>query len=620
MIRRTARTVTVLASCAAVVLAPTSLPAPASAAACTSPVRYAASTNTIYLVARQAFTLGAIKQACPGAPIAQVDPARRVWRLDADLVLQNGSTLRLHGGEVSSLRLRSRASGAATEVTQIMANHGTIDMRSTSVTSWDDQAGRPDTDPAVPSGGARGRAFIRVLSTLAPDGRTPLESRLDIVDSEVAYLGFYGAESYGVTYKSRPCARTAPQLCARVKVSGSQVDSRFHHNYMGTYTWGARDVSFLRNRYEHNVSYGLDPHDASSNLVIEGNTFAYNGNHGVICSQRCDRLRIVDNDSHDNGRRPWMGPTGDADVAGQVHGIMIHRGVTNTVISGNRVWNHPNGAGIAIFDSAGNTVTGNRVDNNMVGVRLSVGAARNTISRNLIRDSAKYGIFLFKGTDAPTYSTSSGRPTGNLFQANTIQGAGSSLVKFTDADGNRVAGAAATGGRGPILLANSAGTVLDAVRLPAGQVIELNASSVTVAEPSGPLRFALIGASTADVTSASGRVFGTGAAGPSTVAGTGGSRVRLAAGATVTPHAFTVRPKAGTAEVTVVGPVAVRVAGQGAGASVAFTADGLRPGARYTVTRDGAALTTVTADARGVVRFTATAPTAGPHDYAVVAA
>lgn len=612
MIRRSARTVTVLTATAAVVLSPAGLPAPASAAACTAPVRYAASTNTIYLVARQVYTLGSIKQACPTAPIVQVDPARRVWQLDADLVLRNGGTLRLHGGEVDTLRLRSRPSGAATEVSQIMADHGTIELRSTSVTSWDDLAGRPDGDASVPAGGTRGRAFIRALSTLAADGRTPLESRLDIVDSDVSYLGYYGAESYGIIYKSRPCARTAPELCARVKVSGSQVGSRFHHNYMGTYTWGARDMAFRGNRYEHNESYGLDPHDASSNLVIEGNTFAYNGNHGVICSQRCDRLRIVDNESHDNGRRPWAGPTGDSDVPGQVHGIMIHRGVTNTVISGNRVWNHPHGAGIAIFDSAGNTVTGNHLDGNMVGVRLSVGSARNTISHNEIRSSGRYGVFLFKGTDVPTYSTSSGRPTGNVFDANTIEGAGADLVKFTDADGNRIAGATASGG--PLVFVNSAGTVLAGVRLPARQDVELVGSSVTVAEPSGPLRFSLDAASTADLTSASGRVF---AGGPATTATPAGTRLRLTGDAAVTPHPVTVMPSSGTAAVTATGPAAVRVTGQAAGASIAFTVSGLHSQARYTVRRDGAVLATVTADEAGVARFTATAPTTGAHEYTV---
>ncbi len=41
---------------------------------------------------------------------------------------------------------------------------------------------------------------------------------------------------------------------------------------------------------------------------------------------------------------------------------MIHRGVTNTVISGNYVHDQPNGAGIAVFDSAGNTITNNTID------------------------------------------------------------------------------------------------------------------------------------------------------------------------------------------------------------------------------------------------------------------
>src|SRR4051794_17297414 len=79
------------------------LPAlPAEAVACTSPVRYATSTNTIYLVTTQSFTLTSIKTACPGAPIELVDPVNKVWELDADLILQNGSSLVLHGAAATS--------------------------------------------------------------------------------------------------------------------------------------------------------------------------------------------------------------------------------------------------------------------------------------------------------------------------------------------------------------------------------------------------------------------------------------------------------------------------------------------------------------------------------------
>jgi mannuronan 5-epimerase len=580
-----------------VLLAPVVAPAPAHAAPCTSPVRYAASTNTIYLVARQAYTLGDIKRACPSVPLVQVDAAKRVWQLNGDLVLQNGSTLTLHGGaaggDVDTLRLRSLASNRPTEVSQLMANHGTLSLKSTAVTSWDDAANGPDTDVRA-SAGARGRAFIRVLSTQGAGGAA-LESRMDIVDSEVSYLGYYAAESYGVTYKSRPCSRENVALCAKVKVGGSQINSRFHHNYMGTYTWGARDMSFRGSRYEHNASYGLDPHDVSSNLDIERNTFAHNGNHGVICSQLCDKLRIVDNVSHDNGRRPWSGPAGDSDVKGQVHGIMIHRGVTNTLISGNRVWNHPNGAGIAIFDSAGNTVTDNRLDNNMVGIRLSVGAAENTISHNVVRRSGKYGVFMFKGTDLPAYTTVSGRPTGNVFDRNTVEGAGNP-VKLTDSDATTFSGGRITGGQGPLVLANS---------------------SATIADPAGALRFDLDGTSSVQVTNRTGRLLGA-----NTVVTPNGSRLRLKGPVTTTvgSQPITVLPSAGRATAnpvaaTMAAPAGVRISGQPPQALVTFTVSGLHQGVRYTVLRNGAEIKTATADASGGVRFTDAPPSSAAYTY-----
>jgi hypothetical protein len=174
-----------------------------------------------------------------------------------------------------------------------------------------------------------------------------------INNSELDHLGYYAAESYGVAYKTRGCDHTNLSVCTKVGVYGSETNSRFHNNFMGTYTWGAKGLVFTNNEYDHNVMYGLDPHDVSISLTIDHNHFDYNGDHGVICSQRCDSLTITNNESDHNGMVPFMGPTGDSDTPGQVHGIMIHRGVTNTVISGNYVHDQPNGAGIAIFDRAG---------------------------------------------------------------------------------------------------------------------------------------------------------------------------------------------------------------------------------------------------------------------------
>jgi poly(beta-D-mannuronate) C5 epimerase len=631
LIRRTACAVAMLAVGLVPSLAGVVAPAPAFAAACTSPVRYAVSTNTIYLVARQSYTLSSIIKACPSVPLVEVDPVRRVWQLNADLVLQNGGTLVLHGaaagGDVDTLRLRSLASNKATEVSQLAADYGTLDIKSTKVTSWDGAANGPDTNATLPAGsaaGSRGRAFIRVLSTLAADGATVQESRMDIVDSEVSYLGYYAAESYGVTYKSRACARTDLASCAKVKVSGSQINSSFHHNYMGTFTWGARDMAFRGSRYENNISYGLDPHDVSSNLTIDRNTFAYNGNHGLICSQRCDRLTITNNASHDNGLKPWRGPNDDADIAGQVHGIMLHRGITNTVISDNRVWNQPSGAGIVIFDSVGNTVTRNQLDNNMIGIRLSVGAARNTISNNVVRHSAQYALLLYKGGDIASYSTASSRPTNNVFDANTLDSSGVNAVKFTESDGNQVTNSTVTGTPGPLVFDNSTGTKLDAVRLPAGQAIVLTKSTLTIANPNADMRITIDPQSTVDVTSRRGTTFATGAGGPATTVTPTGSTLRLTpatvgtAPVTVTPQRFAVLPSTGTAAATATGTLDVRISGQAANAPISFTVSGLRPGSQHTIRRGTKVLTVATADAAGQVKFTDSPPSSAGYNYQVV--
>jgi poly(beta-D-mannuronate) C5 epimerase len=631
LIRRIACAVATLAAGLIPSLAGVVAPAPAFATACTSPVRYAASTNTIYLVAHQSYTLSSIIKACPSVPLVKVDPALRVWQLNADLLLQNGSTLVLHGaaagGDVDTLRLRSLASNKATEVTQIAADYGTLDIKSTKVTSWDAAANGPDTNATLPAGsaaGSRGRAFIRVLSTLAADGATAHESRMDIVDSEVSYLGYYAAESYGVAYKSRPCSRTDLSSCAKVKVSGSQINSSFHHNYMGTFTWGARDMVFRDSRYENNISYGLDPHDVSSNLTINRNTFAYNGNHGLICSQRCDHLTITNNAIHDNGLKPWRGPNDDADIPGQVHGIMLHRGITHTVVSDNRVWNQPNGVGIVVFDSVGNTVTRNQLDNNMIGIRLAVGAARNTISHNVVRRSAQNAVLLIKGNDNASYSTASSRPTNNVFDANTLDGSGISAVRFTESDGNRITNSTITGASGPLVFDNSTGTVLASVPLPAGQAIVLTKSTLTIASPNAGMRITVGPLSTVDITSRRGTTFATGAGGPATTVTPTGSRLRLTsapagtAPVTVTPQGFAILPSTGSAAATATGALDVQISGQAANAPIRFTVSGLRTGTKYTIRRGTTVLTVATANSAGQVTFTDSPPSSAGYNYQVV--
>jgi parallel beta-helix repeat protein len=398
---------------------------------------------------------------------------------------------------------------------------------------------------------------------------------------------------------------------------------------MGTYTWGAKDMVFTNNEYDHNVMYGLDPHDVSINLTIDHNRFDNNGDHGVICSQLCDRLTITNNESDHNGMVPFKGPTGDADTPGQVHGIMIHRGVTNTVISGNNVHDQPNGAGIAIFDSAGNTVTNNTVANNQYGVRISVGSANNSITNNTITGSSQYGVFLYKGSDLPSYTTANGHPTSNVFDANTISGTGSNAVKFTEADSNTISNSVFSNTGGSLLFNLSSGNVLTNVTLPAGQRISVTGSStgpgsLTVAQAPGPFSISVDADSSAELTSPTGQLFSVGAGNIAAAVTPSGSDAHLTSvilgttgGVNVTPQRISVVPASGSASALATGPAAVRLSGQVAGTSVAFTVGGLTAGGNYTVKRDGAALTHVTADATGTVAFSDAPPTGNPTNYTV---
>jgi poly(beta-D-mannuronate) C5 epimerase len=420
----------------------------ADAATCALPVRYSSTSDTTYLTAPGAIdTLREIKAACPAAPLVQSAPG--VWEINSDLVVQGGATLNLTG-DVKELRLQSLPSGAVKDVSAITAQYGTINIQGVKVTSWNGTG--PDTDLTVPTGG-RGRAFIRALSVM--EGSTPRTSTMNIIDSDLGFLGFNGAESYGVAYKARGCGATAPNICAVLDVFGKQTGSRFHDNYMGTYTWGAKDMLFDRNTYTHNYYYGLDPHDDSDFLTITNNTMSGNGNHGLICSERCDHLTIKNNVSKDNAR-----------AGVQVHGIMLHRGVTDSVVEDNTVTNN-RGGGIVVFDSVGNTIKGNTVTGNDYGLRFSVGTRDLTVSDNTVKDSRLNAVYTYKGTDAAKYTGTSGRPSGISFTNNTFSGAGAELFKIQDSDKFTFTGGSIAGTRGP-KFERAGGHVFGPVTMPTG--------------------------------------------------------------------------------------------------------------------------------------------------------
>ena len=308
--------------------------------------RWSTGSYRIYITGPGSASLSDVKTFLPKAPLEQVSPG--VWHLRANLVVEQGARLVLYGtkigGDVNQLRLQSNNNGTNYAVINILADWGNIDIRSTSITSWDDAVNGPDTEQY-----GLNRAFIRIRSTLGEDGVTPHESRMDILDSDVGYLGSHDAEAYGLVWKvleakdpnHRPYGALT-NLYGLVNVYGNILRSRLHHNYFGMYSFGAYGMQMLDNEVDHNVGYGFDPHDDSDYLVIERNNVHHNGAHGIIASQRCNNIIIRNNISWNNGH----------------NGIMLHRYCDDSLIEGNRSFGNGD-SGIALFDNYRTIVRGN---------------------------------------------------------------------------------------------------------------------------------------------------------------------------------------------------------------------------------------------------------------------
>lgn len=571
---------------------------PAMAQTCAaSNIRWASSSNTLYVSGAVSCTLSQIRSflSTSNTALSNVDPSNQVWLLRANLILQAGATLVLKGssagGDVNELRLLSNNSSATNSVIYMRAQWGKFDLDSVKVTSWNEVAHGPDTEYATYK-----RAYIHIRSYLDADGVTPRESRMDIKNSEVAYLGYNAAESYGLVWK---VYGSQAGIFDKVNVYGDVVNSFIHHNYFGAYSYGAYKMLWDGNLFENNVKYGLDPHDDSDALTITNNTSRYNGDHGIICSKRCDHLYVARNIVYNNNG----------------NGIMLHRSVTDSVVEYNEIYNNSD-AGVALFESFNNTVSNNRIHNNYRGVRLSVGSYNNTVADNIIENTGDIALYAYQGSDAP--DVTDGRPRDNVFKNNTVRNTANYGIKFSDADTNTfesnvfedVAKTEFKRGVGNILKKNTLPSLTQLATY--GEAGFPGATTIT---NSVPLVAKLDGYSTAAFVDVTGQIYDADISSDSTVVTAGGSKLTLSQAnvgsqTTVSPRPLWATLTSGQAQIAIgtwgtsaTARKSWTARADTAGQLINFRVGTLTAQQTYHVLKNGLTFATLVADSSGNVRF-----------------
>ncbi len=293
-----------------------------------------------------------------------------VYLLKVNLEIKRHAVLLVEAPQVTWLKLRSDQQSSV----RIFGDSANIGISRTKVTSWDPLLSDVDREHQD------GRAHLRVNN-----------GRMDIVDSEVAYLGQpkvrnSGGGVYGISWRVENSSRFEHEL-----TTGTFENNDIHNNYMGFYSFGATGMILRNNRVYNNIEYGLDPHDDSNNFIVENNEVFGNGNHGIIFSRRCVNNIIRNNRSYNN----------------QLHGIMLDRESNNNSIYNNYV--EGNVDGIALWRSDLNSIYNNQLVDNRRGIRMNRRSADNVAYDNQILGSGQYGIYLY------------GESRVNWFYKNTLE-------------------------------------------------------------------------------------------------------------------------------------------------------------------------------------------------------
>ena len=315
-------------------------------------INYDPSNNTIVISCGNANLTDVYNAiSANNSDILNKGPAK-VWTLNANIKIENNTNFYINSSDTSWLKINSTFAGAVGNEPNHILARGNLIIDSVKITSWD-----TNKNDYARANGTIPRSYILVNYG---NGTT------NITNSELAYLGYPHARSFGLTYYTG---------------AGSIIKSNKIHDlqtgfYSDGFAHGAHNITIEGNDFYNNTLQGIGPHSGSHHLTISNNTVHNNGREGIICSIDCYNIIIesnkVSNNTHD--------------------GIVLRDNVTKSTITNNIVHNNKENQIWLDKLANNNSVYTNNINGGINGIRVSDGTVNNRIINNTIRDWSLSGI------------------------------------------------------------------------------------------------------------------------------------------------------------------------------------------------------------------------------------
>ncbi|MCX6043922.1 MAG: right-handed parallel beta-helix repeat-containing protein [Chloroflexi bacterium] len=316
---------------------------------------------------------------------AAVVAANALQQLSADTTTSDATADDIATAEISSTI-------AYTSFAYLRTHGGTINLDGVKVYSWDPATNSSDLDIN------NGRAYIVAK----------YESTLNISNSELSYLGSADTDSQGVTW--RDVNDSASPAVLRTRVTGTVLNSNFHHNYYGAYTSQASNMTFRGNQFHDNLRYGFTLRDNTNSVLVESNEAFANGSHGFFISHGSNGNTFHANKAHDN-----LDPG-----TSLAHGFVLDPGSANSqqlpsldnVLDGNEAYNNE-GYGLRLQSANNNQVLNNLFHDNQQGISIDQTSTGNTLSGNTLHKNLINGVIVSETADGNTLTNNTATENGN---------------------------------------------------------------------------------------------------------------------------------------------------------------------------------------------------------------